>query len=270
MEYFPASWGLVKRSAGPLLGYAAGRIVESYKAGQRAARAIDSESSSKFATWSERRPMAKSYMLKRRRPRRWGRRYRRRIYKTGDDGFRRIVRSSAPGVLTLPANTLFAAVYNGINLGVIVTSDLQSVYEFFRIRKVVLHLTPRIDPANSGITNNFQALIQCACDPSGVVTPLTSANQVSAYDNSYSKWVQSGQSYTYTFYPKAVNTVYNGSSASVASGGYGMNPWLMLDPTGVGIQHKELIVSASVPVASTVALNFDYYWDIHFDVKGFN
>lgn len=270
MDYFPASWGLVRKSAGPLLGYAAGRIFEAYKAGKRAARAIDRDSSVPV-TWKGSRTvrMPKSTYLKRRAPRRYRRRmYRRPLYRSGNDGYRRVVRSSGPGTLTLPATQQFAASYNSIKLNNVVTADLQSVYEMYRIRKVVLHLVPRIDPANSGLTNNFQTLVQCCCDPSGVSPLFASANQVSAYDNSYSKWVNAGEKYTYTFYPKAINSMFQTGTTTVTSGTYGMNPWIFLDSTGITVDHKELAVTVSVPTASTVALNFDFYWDIHFDVRG--
>lgn len=230
-------------------------IVANYRAGHRAYRATRTEPP--FAT-SMARPVVKRAGA--RRPT-----YRRRRYgrKPMSLAGRRIVRSSGLSTITIAAGTSSYANVNS-TLNAVQTSDLTSTFRLFRIRKVVLHLVPRIDPANSGLANNFQSFVATACDPESAAAP-TSHLQITAYDNSYGKFITAGDKYNYTYYPKVTNTVDNGGAT--AAGSYGLNPWLRLDATGILVPHLALKLGVATNAATTVS--FDYYFDYHFDVKGF-
>ena len=88
---------------------------------------------------------------------------------------------------------------------------------------------------------------------------------VTAYDNSYQKWITSGDRFTYSFYPKVVNAVGN-AGATAYAGSYGMNPWLQLNATGLAIPHQALKLSIQTGAATT--LTYDMFFEYHFDVKG--
>lgn len=267
MDDFPASWSLVKRSLPPLIAYGAGRLHSAWRAGQRAASAISADSSVPV-TWQGERPRM-AYSKKA--PRRFNmrRRYRRRFTKKANFGYRRIVRSSAINAVSIAGSgTTLAGIYD-IALQNVQTSDLVATYTQYRIRKVVLHMTPRVDPANSGVSNNHQCVMAACMDPEGPAA-ISTVQGITAYDNSYQKWVNAGEQFTYTFYPKVVNTVDINGTAT-AAGSYGMNPWLQLTATGITVPHKRLLylVQTGAPVSAS-GLFFDFYFDIHFDVKGFS
>lgn len=232
----------------------------------------------KFATnWSERRSTAvsvpRSTMLGVKR--RWSRKPRYGLRKRrgtipgkalGSGLYKRLVRTGNPFTLQLAGATQVAGALN-MNLAC-KTSDLTSLFRLYRIRKVVLHLVPRVDTANSGVTNNFQAMINCCCDPEDDTSPASVAD-VTAYDNSYSKFVVSGDRFRYTFYPKVRNTVSNGGITTVNSGSYGMNPWLTLDTAGTSVPHYCLkYVINAVGNTSPTTVNFNCFYEYHFDVKG--
>lgn len=188
--------------------------------------------------------------------------YRPRYTRRSGEFPKRMVRSSAVNTLPLVAGAL--GIQTNIRLDTVQTSDLIAIYRVYRIRKVVLHLYPRVNPSNSGITNNAQATVCAANDPEGGTLP-TSLTQVGAYSN-HRQASQLDREFVYTFYPKAVNTVdIAGTSAAVGS--YGMNPWLQMNATGITVPHRQLLVyfQTSNPAAT---YNVDYWWDIHFDVKG--
>lgn len=146
------------------------------------------------------------------------------------------------------------------------TADLLSAYRMYRIKKVVFTLAPRMDPANGAVANHWQFQCTAACNPEGPVVAPTTINDMSIYDNWYSKHIVSGERFVYTFYPKVTNSV-QGSATAVASGSYRTNPWLKLDSTGIQVPHQQLLIlvqSGIGPGASTV--NFDGYFTIYFDV----
>lgn len=149
-------------------------------------------------------------------------------------------------------------------LSTVQTSDLTPVYRLYRIRKVVLHLVPRVDNANSGLANNFQGMVAAACDPESTAVPAA-ITAITAYDNSYQKHIVSGDRFKYTFYPKVTNSVDIGGTAT-AAGSYAMNPWLRLDATGITVPHLSL--KLGVQVTSSTTVSFDAFYEFHFDVKG--
>lgn len=279
MYHFPGSWDFVKRNIGGLVGGAIGSAVENYRLARLQAKRVAADSRVPV-TWRGERPMWGSYARKYRsynpmlqgkkiggrRRRSYRRRYRRRLYKSNDDGYRRFVRSSNLGTKQIPVGGTYISSADDIKLSDINTGDLTGIYRLYRIRKVVLHLTPRIDPANSGLSNNFQSVVACAVDPEGAVAPTT-MRAITSYDNSYQKWVNSGEQFTFTFYPKVINTV-DVSGTATAAGSYGRNPWLQLSSSGITVPHKQLLVFIGIQAPATSALSFDFYWDVHFDVKG--
>lgn len=199
-EIFPGSWSLVKRNLPHLLGAGVGAIAGSLAAGRKAYQQVKQDQlRSKFATWSER----KMPLLKPAR-RIGGRRYVRRRYSRFSrskgmavNSIKRFVRTN--GVLTHTVTAATSAFINrNVTLADVQTSDLTPVYRLYRIRKVVLHLVARVDAANSGLANNFQAMVATCCDPESSAVP-SNIGVITAYDNSYQKFLKSGDKFTYTF-----------------------------------------------------------------------
>lgn len=258
---FPGSWGLVKRNLPGLVGAGVGAVAGALSAGNRAYRQIRADprfvTTSRMASSTFRRP----YVAKRKYSARRSGIRRRGTYKYNP--WRTIVRSSGTLSWAHAAATFSAATIDP-TLNQVQTVDLVASYKQFRIKKCVVRVTPRVDTANSGLANNFVSYVTAACDPEGAAAPA-SLLAMTAYDNSFSKWVPSGDSFTYTFYPKVINTVDVGGAAT-AAGSYGQNPWLTLNAAGITVPHKRLLLTANTHVATTV--NFDLVVDYHFEVKG--
>lgn len=268
MNSFPGSWSLVRKNLPSLIGAGVGAVAGSFAAGRRAYKEIQKDNQqSRLLTWSSRSKMPIPSVRRvggmRRRVVR--RPYRRIRYSKGMAPLstKRLVRSTAINSLTQSASTsaYFSA---NISLNQVQTSDLTAIYRLFRIRKVVVHVIPRVDTANSGVASNFQAFFAAACDPESTATP-TSHQQITAYDNSHQKWVTSGDRFTYTFYPKVTNTV-DVSGTATAVGSYAINPFLRLDATGITVPHLSMKLGMSTSTATTLV--YDWYYDIHFDVRG--
>lgn len=265
MNPFPGSWPLVRKNLPGLLGAGLYTIGSNYLAGRRAYKALRQDSVRQpFAT----NTVSRTKMPVSRRPamRIAKRRMTRRFSKGMSTNMtKRFVRSTSLTGNSLQVTATTAA-YTSINasLNNVLTSDLTPVYRLYRIRKVVLHLVPRVDTANSAQVSNYNAFVSAACDPESTAAPAN-PTQVSAYDNSYQKFVTSGDRFTYTFYPKVTNSVdINGTASAVGS--YAANPWLRLDSTGITVPHLSLKLAIQTNAATT--LNFDYYFDYHFDVRG--
>lgn len=235
-----------------------------YELSKRARQQVQLDSATKFPTWSEisnmrRKSVPTRRILTKRR------RFNIPRGRYANASSRRVVRCTAvTGIAFAAATTGGAAVQ--CKLSDVVTSDLQAAYTLYRIRKVVLHLVPRVDPANSGLANNYQFMVAACCDPEDATAP-TGTTAVTVFENSYQKFVQSGSKFRYTFYPKAVNAVGN-AGATAYVGSYGMNPWLQLNGLGIAIPHLSLKMGFNTGSSTTV--NFDYYLEYHFDVKGLN
>lgn len=177
---------------------------------------------------------------------------------------KRIVRSTAPtNSLTLTASTFAGASVNVV-LSNVQTTDLTAIYRLYRIHKVVVHAVPRTSSANSGVVNNYQCVIAACCDPENTATPGGIA-AITSYDNSHMKWITSDGHFKYTFYPKVTNSV-DISGTSTGVGSYATNPWLRLDSTGITVPHLNL--KLGVGTGASTNLVIDYYYDVHFDVKG--
>lgn len=263
---FSGSWGLVKRNLPGLVGAGIGAVAGALSAGKKAYDLQKRDSRVKFDTWSERSSTMKAPVAARRVS---GRRYGvRKFYKRGKgmavNTSKRFVRST--GSIQLLTVGALTSAYGAVSptLSLVQTSDLTGIYRLYRIRKVVVHMVPRVDTANSGVANNFQFCAAACCDPESGTAP-TSITQIAAYDNSYQKFLVSGDRFKYTFYPKVTNSV-DISGVATAAGSYGLNPWLRLDATGITVPHLALKIGVQSAAATTV--QFDCYYDIHFDVKG--
>lgn len=254
MDPFPASWGLVKRNLPGLLASGLYTLGSNYLSARR----------NIIPRQQPNLPMSTNY----RRPIRM---MRRRVYKRKFNkgmtvnAVKRIVRSTGlqGNALSLVAT---AASYTTLNntLSQVQTSDLSPIYRLYRLRKVVLHIVPRVDTANSGVVNNIQCLVAACCDPETTAVPTT-MTQVTAYDNSYQKFLTSADRFNYTFYPKVTNSV-DISGTATGVGSYASNPWLRLDANGITVPHLSLKVAIQAYQATTIG--FDYYFDYHFDVRG--
>lgn len=184
---------------------------------------------------------------------------------------RRIARDptiSIRRVSAITSQTLAGGIVNGtvpITLGGFVTSDLQSVFQEYRVKKVVVQLTPREDPGNSGIVNNAQKHVICASDTDNVAS--TNTQGVGAYANAKSGVLVAGKSFYYTWYPKVCNYVFNGTTGAAAAT-YKTNPWLLLNATGVTIPHYMLLYAIQSTNATDTSV-VDFQYTIYFDVRGF-
>lgn len=259
---FPGSWSLVRKNLPTLIGAGVGALAGSLSAGRRAYKQVQLDNKNRFPTWSEQK--MRSVPARRVGGRRitYRRRAIRRTKPVSID-YRRVVRSTALNTITISAGT-FNSLISNFSLNACQTSDLLNAYRLYRIRKVVLHLVPRIDPSNSSLANNFTSVAAAANDPEGTTAP-GNLSAVTAYDNGYMKWLKSSQEFRYTFYPKVVNSV-DVSGVATAAGSYGMNPWLQLNATGITVPHRQLVLA--VGCTSTSTISFDFYFDCHFDVKG--
>lgn len=246
-----------------LVGAGVSSVIGAWKAGSRARTQLAIDSRQRFPTRTE--PVS-TMRMKRRLPTR--RSYRPKG-KAQSAGIRRMVRTTLVNTslnIISAGTTAFAA--NAITMAAVKTSDLITSYRAYRLVKAVVKIVPRYDPGNSGVTLQYQTQISAGCDTENATTP-TSVLDVTALDNSYSKFLTDGQVFQYTFYPKVVNAVgLSGAAAYVGS--YGTNPWINLDSTGITIPHNCLKLAACSGAAAGVSgIIFDQYIDYHFDVKGF-
>lgn len=174
-----------------------------------------------------------------------------------------LVRESAPTTLTT-VNGFLAGIRN-CNLGEVPNTDLQGIFQEYRIVKVVAKFAPLIDPGNSGLVNNGQISVIFASDPFQVAAP-SSANALSAYSNHRRYICVAGKVNHYTFYPKVQNEIFNGTTASNLAT-YKYNPWLSLGTSGVLVPHFNLMYYLSIPSLNT-AESIQITYEYHFEVRG--
>lgn len=158
----------------------------------------------------------------------------------------------------------------GITLSQVVTSDLQAVFERYRIISATAVFTKQFDPGNSSAAagTNTQLTICCACDWEGNATNPTALSDVGSFANAKIGTLTAGRSFSYTFYPRAVNTIDNGGTAT-AVGTYASNPWILCNSQGVVIPHQRLRVAID-STSGTDASIVDVYYVIRFAVSGIN
>lgn len=200
--------------------------------------------------------------------------YRRRISRRRSRVPRRIATGATALTLrrsgTPVAIALVAGGANGLirpKLSDCLTSDLQAIFNEYRLLKCVIRWSKRSDPGNS-LNANQTCLIQVAnaCDPEGV-TP-TAFNEVTSYANYRRGNLGASTMFSYTFYPKVINNVAVVAGVSTASvGTYRTNPWIQCNAAGVTVENYALsysLLSTLVTDTSTV----EYCIDYHFQVRG--
>lgn len=199
------------------------------------------------------------------------RRYRRRFKRRA-----RVPRTITPAsaVITVrrtgavTTGTLVAGVYNIVvdpSISAVNTGDLTAMFDHYRVRKVIVHVTPQIDPANSGVANNSTYTIAAACTTEAVAAP-TSLQIVTSYNNAYIKTVAAGGTFQYTFVPSVVNTI-DASGVATAAGTYSRNPWIQCDSSGITIPHRRLLLWAQSSV-TTLTTKLDIWYEFFIDLKG--
>jgi len=202
--------------------------------------------------------------------------YRRRAFKRAMRRVPRSVTNGANTVLTLRRSgtpTNVALVAGGANgslkpkLSDCVTSDLTPLFSEYRLLKCVIRWSKRTDPGNS-LNANQTAIVQVAnaCDTEGV-TP-TAFNEVTAFDNYRRGNLGASSTFSYTFYPKCVNSLAIVAGTSVGSvGTYRTNPWIQCNGTGVTVEHYALSYSL-LSTLTTDTSSCEYVIDYHFQVRG--
>lgn len=174
-----------------------------------------------------------------------------------------LVRESVPVTLTTASG--FLAGIKTCQLGEVPNSDLQAIFQEYRIIKVVAKFAPLVDPGNSGIAGNGQISVIFASDPFQTTVPGT-ANALSAYSNHRRYICVAGKTNYYTFYPKVQNEIFNGTTAANLAT-YKYNPWLSLGTSGVTVPHFNLMYYLSIPSLNT-AESIQITYDYHFEVRG--
>lgn len=166
-------------------------------------------------------------------------------------------RTVAPGYWTLTAGVFSGSL--DVALSGVQTSDLIAMYDQYKINYVDLHIMPRFDPAQSGVTNNAQCFGAFACDPTGQVTTPTWI-QVTAFANAKVAPLVAGRSVRYRFRPRVINTL--------SGGNYSVNTsdWLVCSAAGVALPHLRLLANITSTL-TTDTNGFDYVLSINFTVK---
>lgn len=172
----------------------------------------------------------------------------RNVTRTRNYGTLTITRAVAPNTFTLVAGE--AAGNLAPVLSWAQTSDLTAMYDQYKLVKVRIRLIPRYDPAQSGVTNNSDVWVAMACDPTGQVTAPTWA-QVAAFSNAKVAPLVAGREFSYTFKPKATN--------SLSAGNYAVNEsdWIILSAGGINVPHNNLIYDIKSGNSSAVTA-YDY------------
>jgi hypothetical protein len=251
-------YNLFTRGALGLGALAATSLYNSYLGGSRAASAIAADRGLPMAYTSKSgRSVRKS---NRRAPTRPFNISRRKMspYKT-------LRRCSAHGTfVTVPVGG-FVSDRRDITLNTVYTTDILAMYRQYRMKKVVITFFPRVSPANSGITNNYSGTMIAACDPDGFPSAPVSVAEVAQLDGWRSKSITGAtDKFSFTFYPKVLNSISGTGGVAAPLGSYTVNPWLTLSTGGIAVPHLQL-VTAFQNDGSAIA--YDYQYTIYFDVR---
>lgn len=173
-------------------------------------------------------------------------------------------RSGQPVPVTLVAGGVTAQARP--KLSECVTSDITALFREYRVLKCIVRFSRRVDAGSGSANQTANLQIATACDPEGV-NP-TAFNEITAYSNHKRGVLSSERTFTYTFYPKVINSVAVIPGTSVASvGTYSRNPWLQCTPTGVTVEMNNLAFSI-VSTLSTDVSTVEYVIDYVFQVRG--
>jgi hypothetical protein len=165
--------------------------------------------------------------------------------KTGFTGKSRtitITRSTAPSNVALVAGDYSG--YLDITLSSVQTSDLVLMWDQFKILSVTAHVTPVVDPGNSGVTNNSNIIAYLACDPQGKYTAPTTT-QIGAFENRKIQTLVAGRELRFTYQPRAVNALATGSFASTTD-------WIFCNASGIAVPHQRLLINYQATNAADV------------------
>lgn len=190
---------------------------------------------------------------------------RRKSKVPGHPSGRAMVRSSDTLTLTATGVSAIGTVYIP-KLNAVETADLITIWKQYRLEKCVLHLVPVVDAGSQ--PSQYVAWVGAAADPERGATPVpASPLEITAYENSYQKWLLPSDHFTYTFYPKVVSAVYNGGATSASGSFKGRNPWLQCNAAGIQIDHQSLLlyIKGTNPAANQA---FSYYVDYYFTCDG--
>lgn len=178
-------------------------------------------------------------------------------------------RTSAPITFSIAGAATNVCGTQIIKLSDVFTSDILAMYDQYRVVKAVATFSPLVDPGNNGVSGNFVADCFLANEPTGQDATATNAQDLSRYANYKTMPIVSGRYMTYTFYPKALNTI-SGSAGSVNQGSYGFgNPWIALSSAGVQVPHYNLYYAAKTAAAvGASGVAFRLTWTIYFDCIG--
>lgn len=172
--------------------------------------------------------------------------------------------------ITLASTQTTAALGNTISLSFVPTADLVLAWDLFRIRKVEIYCSLKLDPGNSGSSNNCHGSLYLACDPSRTSAPVA-RDDVTTLDNCVQYHMVAGKTVKYTFYPKVADNVSTTGTdgTTLPLGVTGMNPWLRCDGNGINIPHFYLIgwFIANTAAPAAAQNGFQYTYKIYFDVR---
>lgn len=167
-----------------------------------------------------------------------------------------LTRTSLPLPIVQTAGEANGAVT--ITLNQVQTTDLIGMYDEFKINWVKFRVQPRVDPGQSGITNNTQNWVAAACDVTGQISS-PNFTTVTALDNhKVSQLTQ--REFIYTFTPRAINALQAGNLA------INRNDWLILSTAGAAVAHQSLLYNIKSLNTSAV-LAFDYLLEINFSAR---
>lgn len=174
-----------------------------------------------------------------------------------------IVRSGTPTAVTITNGGVHSSYQP--KLSDCVTSDLEAVFNEYKLVKCVVRWTLRKDPSSANSAGYQVYQIALANDPEGI-TP-SAFNQTTAYANHRRGYLQSGQDFKYTFVPKATGAVgISGTATAVTT--FRQNPWIYLNATGITVPHSQMNYSIMSTDTTAATIQAEYCIDYHFMVKG--
>lgn len=179
-------------------------------------------------------------------------------------------RTTNPGAIAIASGSDKVIGTYDFKLDDVYTADLLVMYDSFRVKKIVTKVTPLIDAANSGISNNMTSNYYLGNEPSGNDGVNAEPRDICRYSNNKHAVLPSGKVFYYTYYPKALNSVVGSGGTAVSVGNYaGSNPWLSLNASGIAIPHHRL--HYGIKTSQNAAANgilFQLTHTVYFDCIG--
>lgn len=182
-----------------------------------------------------------------------------------DNRYRTYTRHTAVTSLPLVAGVL--GYYTDVSLFQLYTADIINAWDFFRIKGVTAIITPRIDPGNSGITNNGQVHCYVANDMQAEFTTPSTYTIITQFENQKYQCLVAGKSMYYKFYPKVKSTLDNAGTATGVGAPGKFNDWIALNNAGLNIPHHRFLMFLSTSLAASTQ-TIDVVYRITFDCRG--